>query len=108
MPALKVKKGEGLAASFSLLDDVTVLGRSVDCDIVLQHMSVSRQHAKVSSTDNVYSIEDLQSRNGVFVNGNPLDEPRLLANGDVIQICGYLFSFVLRPSHELADEAVGV
>jgi hypothetical protein len=42
------------------------------------------------------------------VNGNLILEPTLLGNGDTIQICDVVLSVVLRPSHELKGDAVGV
>ncbi|HVC94518.1 MAG TPA: FHA domain-containing protein [Pirellulales bacterium] len=46
-----------------------VLGRDADCEIVLGFSAVSRRHAQITLIDDDYYIEDLQSRNGTFVNG---------------------------------------
>jgi pSer/pThr/pTyr-binding forkhead associated (FHA) protein len=108
MAALKVVQGEGLAQDFPLLSGVTIIGRGVQCDVVLQHLAVSRQHARITRTSAGYSIEDLGSRNGVMVNGHLITGPTALGNADTVQICNFVFSFVLRPSHELMADAVGI
>lgn len=68
----------------------TVIGRDIDCDIVLPDRLVSRHHAHVVwDTINGregYVVEDLRSKNGTFVNGQEVAERRLLEDGDEIQI----------------------
>jgi DNA-binding winged helix-turn-helix (wHTH) protein len=68
----------------------TVVGRNIDCDIVLADRLVSRHHAQVVwgqiSGREGYVVEDLRSKNGTFVNGQELAGPHLLEDGDEIQI----------------------
>lgn len=71
----------------------TVLGRSEDCEIVLDDESVSRLHAKIRTTDRGYEIEDLGSTNGVLVN-DELVESRALKTGDRIQLGQRIFRFL--------------
>ena len=66
--------------------DSAVLGRHPDCGIVLDVGAVSRQHARITKSGEDFLVEDLQSRNGTFVNGRrittrtPLkDEDQILA-----------------------------
>ena len=72
-----------------------VIGRHPGCDIVLDDASVSRQHAAVTVADGAVFIEDLRSRNGTSVNGQPLTVKRLLGDGDEIAVCGDRFFFSL-------------
>src|SRR3954464_7508525 len=49
---------------------------------------ISRQHARVSESGGGYLLEDLGSMNGTFVNGNRLQAPHQLAQGDQIEVGG--------------------
>ena len=62
------------------------IGREDDCDLVLKDGLVSRYHLKILVTDDGLVLEDLKSRNGVFVNQRRVVEPTLLAHGDTISI----------------------
>jgi hypothetical protein len=68
-----------------LVDDQYVIGRSGHSDIRFDESSVSARHAKVVRTKEGYVIEDLESRNGTFVNDKPI-EKLLLRDGDVVRI----------------------
>ena len=70
-----------------------VLGRSEQCEIILDDESVSRQHAKIFATDEGYCIEDLGSTNGVLVN-DELVESQKLRTGDRIQLGQRIFRFL--------------
>jgi hypothetical protein len=63
-----------------------VIGREPTCDIMVDDRQVSRQHALISPTPKGILLEDLDSKNGTHWNGQPLLEPRVLQDGDVIQI----------------------
>lgn len=62
-----------------------VLGRSRDCDVVLDDPNVSRRHAELRSQDTAWVIVDLGSTNGIMVNGRPVSEASL-EPGDEIAI----------------------
>jgi hypothetical protein len=66
-----------------------VLGRSGDALLFFEDFqTVSRRHAKVDFRDGAWHIEDLQSTNGTWINGNRLEpgQPRLLRAGDVVAL----------------------
>ena len=63
-----------------------IVGREATCEIVVPDRQVSRHHARVSLTDQGYQLEDLGSKNGTHYNGQPLETPVLLRDGDIIQI----------------------
>ncbi len=72
-----------------------ILGRSPECDIILPDRQVSRRHARIFRVDDTYYIEDLGSKNGTWVNGEPVHGPRRLEDGDEIQIAlRYKLAFV--------------
>jgi membrane fusion protein (multidrug efflux system) len=62
-----------------------LIGRSPSSDLVLDDRNVSAQHARISSTDNHFSVQDLGSSNGTQVNGKTVHESALAA-GDCITI----------------------
>jgi predicted component of type VI protein secretion system len=62
-----------------------VLGRAPKCDVVLKDTKASRRHARVVVEGSVTEIEDLESSNGTFLNGNQIRR-RLLRDGDEITI----------------------
>lgn len=82
----------------------TRIGRGVDCDIVLDDPLSSRVHAIVRTRSGDWWVYDSSSRNGTFVNGQKIDEARLIA-GSVVRIGTSEFSLLLsdtRLSNEVA------
>jgi pSer/pThr/pTyr-binding forkhead associated (FHA) protein len=68
-PALVVRSGGGRAGeSFVLTRERTRVGRSPDCEIFLDDVTVSRNHAVLLERDGRFSVEDQGSLNGTFVN----------------------------------------
>ena len=62
-----------------------VIGRADDCDIVLNSGPVSRQHAEIQKlSDRTYSIKDLNSTNGTFVNGRKIKSSQSIVDSDKI------------------------
>jgi serine phosphatase RsbU (regulator of sigma subunit) len=64
----------------------TVVGRHPSCDVVLESVSVSRQHAAIDVGNDAAWIEDLGSRNGTLLQGRSISGRRPLADGDEILI----------------------
>jgi hypothetical protein len=79
--ALLVSDGKRTVLSGSRV----VLGRSRDCDVVVDDPNVSRHHAELRKTDDGWSVADLGSTNGVKVNGHKVPEAAL-APGDEIAL----------------------
>src|SRR4051812_26258442 len=63
-----------------------LVGRSRECDIVIDDSNVSRRHAEISPSGQSWLIQDLGSTNGVRVNGRQVDGPHPLQSGDRIEI----------------------
>jgi pSer/pThr/pTyr-binding forkhead associated (FHA) protein len=63
-----------------LVKDLTLFGRDEDCDIRLDHKSVSKLHCVVVKTDGLLLIRDLGSTNGTRVNGQRIRRAALLPN----------------------------
>jgi pSer/pThr/pTyr-binding forkhead associated (FHA) protein len=68
------------------LENSLVVGREGTCDITIPSRQVSRYHVRFSVTPTGVILEDLGSKNGTHCNGQPLSEPTLLQDGDIIQI----------------------
>jgi FHA domain-containing protein len=63
-----------------------VLGRSRECDVVLDDANVSRRHAEVRPSGGSWIVRDLGSTNGVKVNGRRIQGPQSLKRGDAIEL----------------------
>jgi len=94
MALLRTLKGSTPGEVYPLGATV-VLGRHPDCDLVLDVGAVSRQHARITLDNGDYYIEDLQSRNGTFVNGNRVEGRQKLCEDDQVRVCDLVFSFHL-------------
>lgn len=92
--ALLVRQGPQENQRFVLSGDEIILGRSDDSHIVLDDVTVSRSHAKITRVDNEWQIEDLKSLNGTYLNQNRVEKAALKA-GDELQVGKYRFSFLL-------------
>ncbi len=79
-----------------LAREVTSVGRSRTCDIVLADPNTSRRHAEVRRDGDAYVILDLESTNGVFVNGRPTRRATL-QQGDVIELGATRLRFERHP-----------
>jgi hypothetical protein len=75
-----------LLQEFDLPRGVTLIGRSLDCQVTIEDPLVSRQHARIVIDGDHALLEDLGSRNGVKVNGVPVRAPMSLNDGDRLRI----------------------
>jgi len=87
-----------------LLDSGAIIGRARDCDVRLDDPLVSRRHARVLGSEIGTGIEDLDSSNGLYVNGGRRRGITPLHPGDVIQLGGTLWMVL---AAEEADQLRG-
>jgi hypothetical protein len=93
-PALVVRAGGGRAGeSFKPTGERTRIGRSPDCEIFLDDVTVSRNHAVLVLENGKYHVEDQGSLNGTFVNRKRIDNAPL-TEGDELQIGKYRMTFI--------------
>ena len=93
-PALVVRSGGGRAGEHFLLEqESTTVGRSPDCDIFLDDVTVSRRHALVKRSNDQFLIEDQGSLNGTFLNRRRIESGGL-EDGDEVQIGKYKLTFL--------------
>lgn len=78
--------GEPPAGTTLPLDAITTLGRDVNNAIVVDDQFVSADHAVLTFRGRTWYVEDLNSTNGTFVNGSPVDGVAPLGYGDEIQL----------------------
>lgn len=84
MPFLFYKIGEE-EHSFELKSDVVSIGRMEGNDLILFDPTISRRHCLIEKREYGYFLKDLDSRNGLFVNGQKISE-RILKDGDEIRV----------------------
>jgi len=77
----------------TLRGELTTIGRSADCDIFVDHDSVSRRHAKIERRGSEYFITDLGSKNGILINGRVVRSGRL-KHGCTLEIGTVPFRFL--------------
>jgi hypothetical protein len=96
-PALVVRTGGGRAGEhFTPAGDRTTIGRSPDCHIFLDDVTVSRRHAVLAEHDGQFTIEDQGSLNGTFLNRRRIEGTEPLEDGDEIQVGKYRLIFLSR------------
>jgi hypothetical protein len=95
-PALVVRSGGGIAGqAFQPDEGRTLVGRSPECDIFLDDVTVSRRHAEIVREGEEFTIRDLGSLNGTYVNRKRI-ESTALENDDEVQIGKYRLTFLSR------------
>jgi FHA domain-containing protein/zinc ribbon protein len=95
-PALVVRSGGGRAGEhFVPRGPRTTIGRSPDCDVFLDDVTVSRNHAVLVEENGRYTIEDQGSLNGTYVNRRRVESAEL-GDDDEIQIGKYRLTFFSR------------
>ena len=93
MAYLELETGQEQGTKFELNGEQSVIGRSNDCDVPLDVAAVSRRHAAILLERGRYFVEDLDSRNGTFLNDQRIVNRTPLRDGDQLLICGQSFSF---------------
>jgi phosphoserine phosphatase RsbU/P len=98
MAVLKAIEGPAAGKAFPLDGHSLIIGRHPECHIVLDSGAVSRQHARVFQDSGKFYVEDLNSRNGTYLNGKAVFQRQLLHERDRLTICEMVFEFEHGPS----------
>lgn len=88
--------------------DSLVIGRKAGVDVVVDDASVSRRHARLFVREGEWFVEDLQSRNGSRLNGQPLSEAARIKGGDVVRVGDSLVRIVSAGAEEPAAPTTAV
>jgi pSer/pThr/pTyr-binding forkhead associated (FHA) protein len=95
-PALVVRAGGGRAGeTFALGGERVAVGRSPECEVFLDDVTVSRRHAILVRRDDGFYIDDEESLNGTYVNRRRVERAKL-EDGDEVQIGKYRLTFLER------------
>ncbi len=109
MAVLKQVAGDLPFTVVDLKNDVTVIGRLPECDVVLTANGVSRRHAEIRKVGRDFCVVDLDSRNKTFVNSTELKGgvEHLLRENDRINICGieFVYNAALAPKPKPPEPA---
>jgi pSer/pThr/pTyr-binding forkhead associated (FHA) protein len=81
---LIVRQGPVPGQVFELTKNEISIGRDISNDIVINEAEVSRRHARLIQEGDRYRIEDLNSTNGTYIDGQRLIGPHILAIGEII------------------------
>jgi pSer/pThr/pTyr-binding forkhead associated (FHA) protein len=89
---LVVQRGPGSGSRFLLDADVVTAGRHPDSEIFLDDVTVSRRHAEFHRSGDTFTVSDVGSLNGTYVNRDRIDRVQL-TDGDEVQIGKYRLVF---------------
>jgi pSer/pThr/pTyr-binding forkhead associated (FHA) protein len=90
---LVVKRGPNAGSRFALAPDKTTIGRHPESDIFLDDITVSRRHAEVLMEGDSFSVNDVGSLNGTYLNRERIESARL-RRGDELQIGKFRLVFL--------------
>ncbi|HEY3688013.1 MAG TPA: FHA domain-containing protein [Streptosporangiaceae bacterium] len=93
---LVVKRGPNAGSRFLLDSDMTTAGRHPESDIFLDDVTVSRRHVEFYRNGSAFSVRDVGSLNGTYVNRERIEEAPL-SGGDEVQIGKFRLVFLTGP-----------
>lgn len=70
-----------------------ILGRAVECDIVIASKSISRENTRLQRTGRYWNVEDMNSTNGTYLNGERIITPMKIRDGDSLKVGDVTFIF---------------
>ena len=104
MPTLTLTFKEKTVGKYQVKEgEALTIGRRETNDIVIENLAVSALHAKIDSVDDGFLLTDLKSKNGSFVNKQPVSS-HWLKNGDVIDIGKHTLVFAYAEGETRPDE----
>ncbi|MSP54358.1 MAG: FHA domain-containing protein [Myxococcales bacterium] len=93
MSKLLIKLNQQKTHVFPLKSSETRIGRGENCHLILQNVSVSREHARIVIGSQNVTIEDLDSQNGFLVNGKKTGQT-VLRSGDEVQLGNFTLIYL--------------
>lgn len=89
---LIVRRGPNKGSRFLLDADLITVGRHPNSDVFLDDVTVSRRHAEITRSSGQFTVKDLDSLNGTYLEGSRVDSGTL-SNGSELQVGKYHFTF---------------
>jgi pSer/pThr/pTyr-binding forkhead associated (FHA) protein len=108
MPEIIVKLGDNIVHKYIFDKEIMSVGRARDNDIVIENLSVSRNHARIRKEEDRFILTDLNSANGTYVNGVRVTRVEIV-DEDVVTIGKHKLHFTNKPvvEEEIIGEAFG-
>ena len=104
MPTLTLKFKENTVGEYKLAPGKSLtIGRLDACEVVIENLAVSGHHAKIDAVGDGYFLTDLQSKNGSFVNNQPVNVHKL-QHEDVILIGKHTLVFTYDEGEAIPDD----
>jgi pSer/pThr/pTyr-binding forkhead associated (FHA) protein len=94
---VRITRDAGQRRDVEVIGNSLVIGRDPECDLVLDSIFVSRSHARLCRVEGGYEVIDLESRNGIDLNGQQVNRAASLAPGDTITIGPFELQVLERP-----------
>src|SRR5262245_60142329 len=106
MASLEIVTGSRAGEVVDLTEAETLIGRHPGCTLVLPMHTVSRRHTLIRQISGEFFVQDMESLNGTYVNGERVAAPTRLKNHDVIQLFDVVMVFHEGPApdHSTMDE----
>src|ERR1044071_5263367 len=98
-PRLVAINGSKKGTTFPLTADRITIGRESASVVSLHHASVSRRHCVIEREGEEFKIRDLNSSNGTFVNGHPVND-KVLNHADQVRVGSIALLFLVEESHD--------
>jgi pSer/pThr/pTyr-binding forkhead associated (FHA) protein len=98
VPLLVLKYNDVELQRFPLKNQVCVIGRAKDCDVQIAERRLSRKHCEIIREADRYTVKDLGSQNGTYVNRRRIRDLHLLQDGDVLNFAEYSVLFLADPA----------
>ncbi|TWT56676.1 Glycogen accumulation regulator GarA [Thalassoglobus neptunius] len=105
---LEIQTGKHKGRKIRLTDRETMIGRGEDSKIRIGSSDVSRHHCILVAQENSLLVRDLQSRNGTFINGRPVEGEMELLAGGTLSVGPMMFQFIGDPTAETPKPEVKI
>jgi len=101
---LVVKRGPNAGTRYVLTEALTSVGRHPESDLLLDDVTVSRRHVELRRTAGGYTVRDVGSLNGTYLNRERIDSEVQVQNGDELQVGKFRLMFLTESTDSLESK----